>query len=339
MLGTGGMHIQAFFIRPEVHTVRFIQCVAQSAITVLIYIPSDYTLRSDNPRITWEIDAIDLEEEVPPPEDLLEEYAENLQTSLDVVDTTESGLRRGYDIPVNLAQKPREDMTELSDIVSQLDRLKHAVSGIPYGLAVAFGAYLVYLDSGGEVLGYRITDFPHRKTSRRLYVVADLETVYSKMAVLSSDTEKIYRSITGILTKNQRRLAQGLASVIETRGSALQMTTAVNSRAQELREEIEKFGDLYRQTNDAIETLETRLGRTSETTVHEDISGSSEGYRIRKDIQRAHDLRGKIADRLTKLRETYEYLVLATDKILFENILALERVLKNLGTLQAIAEY
>lgn len=336
LLRTGGMHVQAFFIRPDSRTVRFIQCVTQSAITVIIYVPSDYTINSDDRAITWEMEAIDLDSPPPAPEEILDEYAENLQTSLDAVDTSEPALRQGYQISVDLTEKPTEDITEIHDIVNQLDRLKHAVAGIPYGLAVSYKNFLIYLDSGGDVLGYQAADLSFRSDSRRLYVVADLETVYSKMAVLSRDAEKIYGSITGILTKNQKRLSQGLANIIQSRSNALQMTQAVNERAQELRKEIVKFGELYHRANEAIAGIESRMESVKDTTVYEDMSGSSERYRLRKDLERAQALRGRIADRLTERRELYEYLVLNTDKILFENILALEKVLGNLRELQKI---
>lgn len=336
LLVSGGMHIQAFLIRPDSRTVRFIQCITQAAITVVVYVPSDYTVNSDDRSITWEIDNIDIDSSPPAPEDLMDEYAENLQTNLDAVDTSEPALRQGYQVSVDLTEQPSEDLIELRDIVNQLDRLKHAVAGIPYGLAVAYKSYLLYLDSGGDVLGYRIEDFPHHSNTRRLYVVADLETVYSKMAVLASDSSKIYGSITGILTKNQKRLSRGLSNIIQTRGSALQMTETVNQRAQELRQEISRFGELYKRVGTAIADIETRIANVRDTTVHEDMAGSSQRYRLNKDLERAKGLRGRIADKLTELRELYEYLVLSTDKILFENILALERVLGNLQELQKI---
>jgi hypothetical protein len=339
LLQSGGLYIQAYFIRPETKTVRFIQCITQLAITILIYISSDYVLTSDNPSVTWEIGGIDLDSTPPAPEEIMEEYEENLETTIDALDTSENGLRHGYQVPVNLEQQPTEELIELRDIVNQLDRLKHSVAGIPYGLAVAYGSYLVYLDSSGDVIGYHIADFPHSTNTRRLYVVCDLETVYSKLAVLPSDTDKIYRSITGILTKNQRRLARGLANIIQNKGSALQLTQNINTRAKELSDNIQKFGELYRHAGEAVRNLESRISAISDSNVYEDISGSGERYHLNRDLTRAKTLRGKIADKLTDFRQQYEYLVLNTDKILFENILALERVLGNLRELEKISSH
>lgn len=335
LFNAGGVHIQAFFIRPESGSVRFIQCVTRSAITVLVYIPRDYTVKSDDPRITWEIERVDLTAPPPIPEEIIEEYAENVETSLD---TSEACLRQGYQIPVDLSQQPTKDLVELRDIMNQLDRLKHSVAGIPYSLAVTYGSFIIQLDTDGEQYGYRVIDFPHQTNSRRLYILADLETVYSKMSLITTDVDKIYRSITGILTRNQKRLARGLASVIETRGSALELTQSVNNRVKMLKDDIVKYGDLFSRIGETISHLETAINNADETTVYEDMAGSSNRYKLSKDLERAKELRRRVADKLTALRENYEYMVLNTDQILFENILALERVSENLTRLARIAE-
>ena len=337
LLRTNGIHIQAFFIDPDNKKVRFIQCISQSAITILVSVPSEYLLKSDQPRITWDITQINLDGPDEVPEEILDEYAENLQDHLDAVDTSEQGLRQGYDVEIDLSAGNTPERTELKDIVNQLDRLKHAVTGIPYSLCVAYGSYLVYMASTRNIKGYHIEEFTHRKNTRRLYVVANLEVVYTKMSVLVSDTEKIYGSITGILTKNQKRLAKGLTGIIRSQQSTLEMTTSLNQRALQLRREIARFGELFRQTNATIETLESRVQGERETTVYEDLSGTA-AHTNRAKLQRARDLKGKIADKLTALRETYEYLVLNADKILFENILSLEKVVTNLETLRKIAD-
>ena len=343
-------------------TCVYIEIIAMSsADSFLLYIPSKYKFNvgKDKQKIIHKIKYLDIDEE-----DIYENTADNyagkpdehdIENEYKEVDVNVSPTIKGDNIghhleenymrEIKLKDISLEDSKEAKEIVRQLKRLRFCVQSVRYKISILYSNFLFSIKRDNSIECYTIKNFPNKRC-KKLYVSVDLELLYEKLDTLLVNIDSVRKGIYHILDKNQFTHTKTLQKLLDERNDIVKFSD--NSYAKKV--EYEKYLD------ESMSMLS--ITNTSEKAVLEEIYDINEKYkdpsmnRLHDDVDHSHQI-SILEKKLREVQKTKEDIVkmifdikikredtmLTVDKIMFDNSVMLDAVLRNMVKLGKISSF
>jgi hypothetical protein len=258
----------------------------------------------------------------------------------------EDKLLSSYKKPINIRSLDTKTLNDLKDIVNQLNRLYYCIQSMRYTLGIVHNKYICMMDGKTKSVTCFESKTLQNEDRRKLFIVMDLELLYEKLDIIQLDIPQIKDGIFRILEKNQVTHSNSLAYIIRKTKNLSEHYKFINQR----KETVAKYLVLYKKLlivlckseediYNKIKRLDNKL--KSQSSLHgadSDISHSHEKKQFSEKLGRLQTLKNEIMNKIIELSTNNENINLMVDKILFNNIVMLDSVHKNVRVLSKLYE-
>ena len=345
---------------PNKYFVSHGACVYMEIVSIsnadmfLMYIPSKYNLPVPPNDNVFKIKYVDIEESYDntaddyagnPDEEVLERtYGEiDVGTNLKPVgDNIEGPLEENYKRNISLKDISQEDKKEIKDILRQIKRLGFCVQNVKYKIGIIYKNYLCVVRRDDDLECIRIKNFTSRKT-RKLYVLVDLELFYNKMENLSNDMATIRKGLYQILDKNQHSHTRNLQKLLDERKDILMLSDKAYKKKQDYERYLQDLQNMLETMNKTEKDIIIQLYELNDQYnnagikgLHNDIEKSHQISKLNIEIDKINKIKKEIVKNIFEIQAKREDTVLSIDKIMFDNSVMVEAVLRNFLTLSQI---
>lgn len=326
-----------------------------SGENLFLYIPSKYEIASSEEYNESKLHYLEVDEygnvakdytDDIDNEELAEKYDEiELDDSMDMTkeEDVEEHLTKKYKCPVSLKESNKEDINEIREIFRQLQRLKYCVKDTGYKLCILYKYYLCCLKRDESYECYSVENM-NINNKRRIIVSIDLETMYDKMNNMGKDIVNIRKGIYKVLDRNQRRHVKSLQQMMEYKANFSLLSTEVMNEKEKYNNYLDKLDSmLVRVVNSENNKLEEIVNIKSKyrdeggvKTLHNDIEkGNLLGLKDRE-LHSIRETKQEIISNIMVVKSRLESLSLKIDQICFDNIVMLDKIIKNFEYIRKI---
>ena len=355
LLMSRGFYPKSFF---RIYKVcAFIEIISnKNGDSYMIYIPSRYSFSvepSTFPNV-YDLKTINGDDDDDNDDDdekhqLLEKYTnttkdiEDIYNNIDIANPgmfrdkkdLETILKKKYNKTIQISKTNSGDLKCLK---RQMERLKYCVQNIEYRLVIIYKSYLCFLHTEDDIDLFIIKLFPEKK-ERTLYVTLDLELLYDSTDSINTDLKQINTGINKILDKNYSFHIQNLKTLLSTKENVVRSVNSAISKKYSNQEYVKEFVKLFRIMYDNEQELRQKihnLRQEKKGSMHYDIEFSHAKHRIDKEISKCQKVKNEVLKHITRLKSENSNISLTMDKILFDNIILLDQVFKNLEILDQL---
>jgi len=313
------------------------------ADTFLVYIPSKYEIGISTGKNVYKIKAIDIDEEEQPAD-----IVENTYTNVDLVLSPPKGhkedinklLEEKYNKPVTLNNVSKDDKYEIKDIHKQLNRLKYCTQNIKYDIGILCKNYIATIRHD-EVDMYYIKNYKGEE-KRSFIVIADIELFYDKIDNIYNDIVLIRNGVYSVLDKNEKIHQKMLKNMITQQINWDVLLDQAMVKKKEYERHISRFEKLLVEMNNTEKSKLKNINMIDEKyngmeSLNIDIERSHAKNKLEKELRDVIRTKDDIVKNLLSLKLELEDIMLISDKILFDNIVMIDSISKNLEKLSKIS--
>ena len=323
-----------------------------NAETFLLYIPSKFNIKTDKGNI-YKINYIDMEKDddivtkytdEKSKDEIKENYGEIILESNITTDNIEQSLNENYNKDIKLKNINKDDKSKLKDIFRQISRLKQLTSNIKYKISILYKNYLCSIKKDETIECYYISHYPLNKSGRKLYITIDLKTFYEKIDTLLEDIILLKNSMFKILNQNQIKHTKLLYDMLDNKDKLLQYSSMITKKKEYYKTYINELENMLKKLNEN----ETQLNKerliiynkndSGMRGIHNDIEKSHVIFKLDEKIEKLIELRHELTEDIIKTRYEQEFLVLEIDKVLYDNSVMLNEIIKNFNSISTIIE-
>jgi hypothetical protein len=321
------------------------------ADTFLLYIPSKYKFVAPKGSNVYKIKYIDIDET----DNTADNYAgepdehsvENAYEEIDInMSPTVKGnniaphLEENYKRSITLKDISTEDSKELKDIFRQLKRLRFCVQNVKYKIAIIYKHYLCAIKRDDSIECYAIKKF-RGKDCKKLFVTADLELVYEKMDSLLLNMGTIRKGLYHILDKNHFTHSRTLQRLLEEKSNIVEFSDKAYAKKVEYEKHLKDAGDMLEAMNKSEKNIIGQIYEINEKYfgtkgLHNDIEKSHQVSKLNLELNEIQKIKEDLVKTIFELKAKREDTMLTVDKIMFDNSVMLECVLRNFKDLGSI---
>ena len=333
-------------------TCAFVEMISNiSSTTFMMYIQSKYEFKINEPN-TYKLKYISLsdsdKEEVSdeyagsPQEDMLEKAYQNISLNHNYGkknENFENKLEISYKKSITIKDLESTDSYDVKCIFRQLRRLKYCVSDLRYKLVILYKRYLCVLHRDDSIDCFYIKKFPISDEPRReLIITFDLELLYENSDNIMIDLEQIKEGIDKIFDKNHLAHAKNLQYMLEKRSDLVTVSNNIFIKKTKLRNEINKHQILLKRILQEEKVIYSKLSNLQEKNVNRnnitrDISYIHQKNQYIKELEKLCELKDSIMENILMNQAKEKHTTLMVDKILFDNMVMLDRIFKNIQEL------
>ena len=313
----------------------------------LLYIPSKFEIViEEEQENTYKVKTLDINEDemanilrnydVVSNIDVRESYDEIELEGEKKLEEFEDNLRNNYNHQIFLKELHTQDNENLKDIFCQLARFKFCVKNLKYKLSIIYKNYLCSMkDDSMEC--YIIKHYP-KMDEKKMYITINLETFYANIDNISNDIITIKSNIYRILNKNHIKHTEILNKILEQRAVLSLYSDNIYKKKEEYNIYISEFEKILAKIKSAeklnIEkTLKIKEKYANTNSLHTDIERSHRLDACSKDLDKINKAKEEVIHNIIDLRIKQEDLTLKIDKILFDNSILLNLIIKNFSEL------
>ena len=191
---------------------------------------------------------------------------------------------------------------------------------------------------------FYIKDYPE-VDEKQFLITFDLESFYKNLNVIDKELVQVRKGIQKVLDKNQGYHIKSLEKMLEKRKDIHAISKEVSYKKTECLDHIHNFQKLIESISDSeielnskITELENKRERESSIRgMYGDIEYSHEKQKIRKELKELHVLKNETMDNILLLKLNLNNLLLSSDKILFDNIIMLDKIFLNIDNLSKLS--
>lgn len=326
----------------------------------MLYVQSKYNIKVEGGESVYKINFINVNENGHIPldyagepddidlEDQYEQVELDLNHNIQKTNLTDK-LEENYNHPISLKDIDKTDIKHLREIYRQLRRLRLCVQNIKYKLCIIYKNYICCIRRDDTFEGFMINNYPldgENSHTFKLYITLDLESLYTKMDSINIDIQTVRTSIYKVLDRNQQRHSANLTKMLEEKMNMSLYSSNIYKKKQKYTEYMNKLQDLLKTTIESEKKIILKLqeidNRYNEETsirgLHSDISKTHERARLEKELSHMSSAKHQIIQNLVTIKNKYEDLTLQIDKILFDNSIMIDALLKNLLILSELSK-
>jgi hypothetical protein len=355
LLGIRGFVPKRYFV---IHNVcAFVEVVdMKNASTFILSIPSKYKFKLKDANGIYSIKYIDIESDSCIAEDYGGELGQSeLEDKYLEIELTNKLLRKrdeknenitsaledGYKRPISLKDLSREDKNDIKDIVRQLRRLKFCVQNISYKVGICYLNYLCVIDKDQKIECFHIKHFP-RLLMRRLFISVDLRLFYENMDIrLTQDITDIQNGISKVFDKNQESHEKTLFRILEEQKKIEGYSQNIFNKKREYAQYINEFVNLLNHLNLSEKALIEKIKSLDKNTngrVETNVNILYQKNKLQNELTNLNNTRKNVTKNITELRAKHEDVLLKVDKVMFDNLVMLNAIIKSLELLKVYSE-
>lgn len=315
------------------------------ADTFLLYIPSKYKFVVQKGNNVFKVKYIDIDENN---ENTVDNYAgepdehsvENKYREIDInISPTVYGhniaqhLEENYKRTIDLTDISSDDSKELRDIFRQLKRLRFCVQNVKYKIAIIYKHYLCSIKRDDSIECLTIKKFSGKK-HKKLFVTVDLELLYEKMDSLLLNMGTIRKGIYHILDKNHFTHSRTLKLLLEEKSNILQFSDNASAKKVEYEKFLKESKDMLVAINKSEKNILEQIYELDQKYLntkglHNDIEKSHLKVKLDTKLAEIHKIKEDVVKTIFDLQIKREDTMLTIDKIMFDNSVMLDAVLRN----------
>lgn len=317
-----------------------------SAECYMLYIPSKYDIQYDSTKYPcYEVKYLDLHES----SSIVDKYSGiddidknhynsiELSTKYHQAYNMEDKLTMNYENNIILNNFESGEHFDLRCIVRQLDRLKHCVSKIDYKLAIFYKKYLCVIKRDNSIECFYIKKL--QANYRNILISFDLEMLYTNVPVdLNNDLSHIKTSLYKIFDSNSETHLKYICTIFDKKNDITTIYRNLLNKKNRYSTQINSYQNLYDTLN--------KKEKAFSAHVKEEMRGknkySNNGTfilkmdKIKRDARNILDLQNKIISNISLSTQKYNDVLLTVDKILFDNIVMLDKIMKNFNMIHVM---
>jgi len=309
----------------------------------MIYVPSKYEIEITIGKNVYKIQEIDINQENQENQDILDNNYAELDILLSYSNNKTEDLSKKLEEPYNknivLDNFSSDYKDEIKELYNQLNRLKNCIKNINYNIGILYKNYIATIRHE-EVEIYFIKSYKG-EDKRKFVVVADLELFYTKTHNIYIDIEKIRSGIYSVLNKNDRRHEKMIRKMIEQQTNWDLLIKNANDKKKYYEFHIENFEKIFQ---DIVSSEKHKINQLNEVDekyilkqgLQSDIEKSHLKNKLENELNEILITKKEIMKNLVNLRNDLENIILSKDKILFDNIIMLNSLTKNIENLSKI---
>ena len=321
-----------------------------NAVTFLLYIPSSFNIKPEKDSV-YKLRYVDIEDsnnilskytEEPDNSDIKNDYDEAPILSSTENQDLEKSLNENYNKEILLKDLNKEDKESLKDIFRQLNRFKFCVQNIKYKFVILHKNYLSAIKRDDIIECYYINNFPH--SNRKLYVSIDLKSLYEKLDTVHIDIKIVKDSIYKILNQNHIKHSKILHNMLEKKDKLIYCSELVHKKKlyyDQYINELENITFKLQENETLLIKEKSKYNTVSESGikgVYTDIQDSHNIFNINSKLQKNQELKEELLEDIVNVRNEQENIILSIDKILFDNSIMLNEIIKNFDIIIKILE-
>lgn len=317
----------------------------KTADIFLLYIPSKYDIQVRQSENVYKIKYIDMSSS----DNLPDEYAgqpDNLSvenaygnTQLHLSpdkDCIEEHLESNYRHAISLNDISKDDKTDLKAIYRQLKRLKYCVQNLKYKLGIFYKNYICAIRRDDSIDCFTLKNY-RRENCKQLMVIIDLETLYEKADKLIEDVQVVRQSIYHVLERNQSMHGRVIEKIIENKKDIATIPKLAEIKKAKYDVMLSHLEEMIVTMSDAEKKVLEELyeiNNNNEKGLQSDINRVHQKTRLEKELDKINIIRGAISKNIFILREKRDNTILSLDKIMFDNTVMFDCMVKNFAKLK-----
>ncbi len=221
------------------------------------------------------------------------------------------------------------------------------MKGLPYRLGISEANFMGVLDLNDAVQLYRWEAGRRREGEggvqtrkyKRLHILIPFKTFYDKVHTVEQDCKQIVSSIHMILSNNQQLHSKNVKEIIDKKEKVLQQTASIQKRREEYEQYISKYTDLLEelysyQTSKQYELDQLNAFSTDSTHIQQDMKRTHQRQRIEKELRKMDSTKKDLIRTIETLKRENDTMMLMADRILFDNIVMVDKIISNFKQLQ-----
>ena len=321
--------------------ILFIECVVvKSGQKFWLDIPSNYKFKNSNSSKVYELKSIDIDDG---DGEVVNEFAKQFN-DLDVFNSYEASahsthepveddfdnnisttLADNYKYSIRINEIDETDEKDIRDIKRQLSRLRYSVIHTKYNVCLTYKQYfgIIYKD---EVIMFMVKNLNEDIYSkfRQLNITVDLELFYDKIDRINPEITKIKSSIDKILDINYNKNISNIKFMMNKSGDIINKFNELYHTKTRLSELEYNFEALFKSAYDSEKRLVEKISLLKES------NGNEEQIMILKDkIKTLEMSKMEVLNNISTVSERKDNITLTLDKILFDNIVMFNSIIKN----------
>jgi hypothetical protein len=310
--------------------------------TFLIYIPSKYKLIPNDVNNIYPIINMD----IPESGDIPSDYAINsinsmnndismdndIDIDIDVNNTNIEGqLENKYNKKLTL-NTDKNDIHQIKEIFRILKRFKLCLENIKYKMCIIYKSFLCSIHRSDTMEGFKISNFTET-TDYKIYITIDLESLYEKSNSLESDLRIVKKSIYSILNKNHKRHTKNINTLFTYKDTLILYSENLSAKKTKYESQLEK-----------LHTMLDNLNKSEVSGTKKLELFTNNGYKqqtidnVLTELEKIKELKKDVIRNIRSITLIYDNLCLNVDKIMFDNIVMLDTVIKNFSSLASMCD-
>lgn len=340
------LHKSKMIVRKQLvssdNTIRYVEVYnILSSEHFLLYIPTDLEMKTIKTIPIEKTTSIEIDEkgnlsedysENPTKFDLEQQYARSNDINAEF--PSETSLEDTYRIPLSLTDPNQSETTRLKEIYRQLRRLQYMVSNISYKLVIFHKTFLCTIHRNDDIIFYKTsTDYGSKM---RLLISTDLESLDSNLPTLYMDIVKLRGEIRIILEKNSVKNIQLFQSLLNKATQFNAFSQKVESKRSKIQKYLEELEELLQGVFKAEEANRQKI-ENEEYILKEkqkrkliDLDKMGQIAVLTTESNKINRIKQKTLEQISILKTIQDDLDLQMDTILFDNIVMLASIEKNL---------
>lgn len=322
----------------------------ETAHPYMLYIPSNYDFICDHIHKKYEYYDISYLDYTST-DDIVDKYGKNLLldreyygdidlvTKYNEVENMENKLNKKYENNIILNKYKSGEHFDLRCIVRQLERLKNCVAKLDYKLCIFYKKYLCTVRRDNSIECYYVKQL--NSNYRNVMVTFDLEMLYNTTPDdIKLDLVRIKEGVYDIFDTNRDKHLKQIFSIFDRRGHIQSIYNKLLQKKSICAGQILNYQQLFITLKEKEEIISEKINK------HKNIRekyANQEATLIRSDkikveAMRILELQNKVIVNMNISRQKYNDVLLTIDKILFDNIVMLDKVMKNFNIIDIMLD-
>ena len=305
-------------------------------------IPSKYKIKS-NEKNSYTIEYINLDSHKNIVEDYTGEpdklHLESMYNEVDINDACqgenmEKTLEKSYNRPITLKDINREDIKDINNLFRQINRIKFCVYNIEYKICIEYKEYIIFINAENDIECIIINNYSG-KECYNMYIIIDLKMFYKNVNIISVNIRKVHEGIHKVLNKNQILHTKTFNVLLNHEQDVNSVLTSLNNKKVEYEQTIlhlynmlEKLIDTEKKIIEKLIEHEERYKNTNR--VYNDIEKTRMLTKYTTELDEVNNTKQDIIKNILSLKSKKEDMFLFVDKLLFDNNVMLDAIIKNI---------